>query len=175
MEPTLLLEKLNTLDKNLLNDRVPKQSAFVCGLSLKTEQAVDQCALESALKHYIAEFPQACGWLCRQSDVVWFCDGERPRQANIQYGEIAGDSNHSLLIRPDGNGGFRLIYQQELEGKTHLAIPHQHIGRRRPLKSDPVGELIYRTYWTRPESDTESSYRAVTTRLLNITQAKEKA
>lgn len=167
MEPKVLKEKLLAMDSSLLD-----QAAKVCGLTLDIEELADQAALAKALGGYIADFPKASGWLCRQSDVVWFRDGHIPLDANIQYGEIAADASHSMLIRPDGCGGLRLIYQQECVGETHLAIPFRHIGRKRTPCGGAIGTLAYCTYWTRQQGAQASGYRAETTRLVRIAKAE---
>lgn len=178
MDAQSLKNMLDAMDSKLLNHRVsdkednPEEQARVCGLTLKMKPIATQADLAEAFGTFVADFPEASGWLCRQSDVVWFRNGQVPLDANIQYGELVGDDLQSLLIRPDGKGGLRLIYQTETAGQTHLAVPHRHIGRHRPPTGDPVGELVYRTYWTKQKDSDAGGYRAETTRLVRMSKGE---
>lgn len=173
MKASELKAMLHAVDPDWMRNKGTQEAARVCGLSLHSEHIAEQADLATAFGTFLADYPNACGWLCRQSDVVWFRDGQLPLDAKVQYGELVGDAHTSLLIRPDGKGGLRLIYQQETSGDTHLAIPHCHIGRRRPPKGEPVAKLHYRTYWTPHTDVTKGGYRAETTRLILIQKGEK--
>ncbi len=167
MDPETLLNLMNRLDQSLLC--CDGKNAALCGLDQRRVAINEPAALQRALSDYIETFPSASGWLCRQSDVVRFQKGALPLDAMIQYGELAGDATHGLLIRPDGRGGWRLIHQEEHDGKDTLAVPHRHLGRRRgPSGGKPVGHLHYRVYW-QPDTATPScGYRQIGARFLGF-------
>lgn len=167
MDPEKLLSLMNRIDAALLH--CDGHKAELCRLTQRAVGIREPAALQRALNTYCESFPETRGWLCRQSDVVRFQNGALPLDAMIQYGELAGNKTHGLLIRPDGRGGWRLIYQEEHDGKDNLAVPHRHLGRRRgPSGEGAIGHLRYRVYW-QPDTATPScGYRQVGARFLGF-------
>jgi hypothetical protein len=108
------------------------------------------------LAREIADFAPAAGWLCYQSAVVSFDDGQYP-EPNGQHGlvlsgELAsapGASCRSLHIRPDGRGGWRLVQFTPDQGDTYLTDAHKlvvHDGD--PKRRQRPRYLHYLRYWT---------------------------
>lgn len=167
MEAEKLLSLMNRLDASLL--RTNGEDAGLCRLAQREVAIGEPAALQRALHEYCEAFTGASGWLCRQSDVVRFRNGALPMDAMIQYGELAGDATHGLLIRPNGAGTWRLVYQEEQAGSETLAVPHRHLGRRRaPNGGGPVGALRYRVYWGRDTGEPSFGYRQVGVRFLGF-------
>ncbi|CAM2009563.1 hypothetical protein [Acanthopleuribacter pedis] len=143
-----IFEAMNQIDPNLL--KPAGLIGGVCDLERVEREIIDQTEVQKALIAYTEAFPHANGWLCRQSDVIQIHAGQLPEPAPVQYGELAGDERHSLLLRPNGAGGLRWITFEERAGRRFIAVTHRHLGRpRAPDDSGAVRNLLYRVYWDR--------------------------
>ena len=94
----------------------------------------------------IAAFRPVQGWLCYQSRVAVFTDGNpaRPDEQTgcILYGECVDANGQSLHIRQDGNGEWVVVNFSYQDGAEHLVDEVSLIAARNEL-----GSLKYRRYW----------------------------
>ena len=129
----------------------------------------DPDLLKEKVQHFVTRWPNAEGWLCFQSGIHHFRDGALPESGIIRYGELAGDSHHSLIIRPTGRG-WRLLTLKEEPGDSWLVDTVTHLTRATAPRSISAehpngiplpGAMVYRRYWRRDPSD---GYRPVVSR-----------
>lgn len=139
-------KKLEIKGQNNLLDRLQ-----ICGLEQESDSYDNPNDVETKVK----AFEPVEGWLCFQSEVKSFCQGETMPYAGILlYGEVVNAKGESLHIREDGLGGWILTKLTEIdEGEQYLAETQKFLGlgnKQAPEK------LYYRVYW---ENDQEHGYR----------------
>ncbi len=125
-----------------LNNMGEEDDLSLCDLVCRPFNTDSAQRVQQELHRFVLEFRDARGWLCFQSTVEWFRSGELPDAGTVLYGEVAGDDDHTLIIRQDGNGGWLMIHMTEAPGRNHIAEECRHIGR-----DHPPGNLAYRRYW----------------------------
>ncbi len=141
-----------------------------CSLNDRHENLTSHKQLRASLNDFVTRFPQAQGWLCFQSCIRHFRGGPLPDEGLIRYGELAGDNGNTLLVRPNLNSGWRLIYLTEQQGDSLLGEEVTHLGREKAPDGSPgPGDPKYRRYWA---WDKEVGYRAVAARFIGFQEKK---
>ena len=132
---------------DLIFDQKPFQP---CDLHVEEEHVIPSADPRDSLKRFTAQFPQATGWLCFQSEVWRTGLGPMPNGI-IRYGEMAGDPFTSLLIRPHHRDGWRFLELTEKEGDTHLSEQVTHLGRKSSASFKGPGNIVYKRYWAKDQ------------------------
>lgn len=146
MEPEELLNHLTEDLKTVLGGQLPQ----LCRLERQSSHYQQPDEVKQALKDF---HPQE-GWLCFQSTITHFINGELPDKGILLYGEVKSTDNKSLHIRQSGtDGSWLLTTYQEEPGNTHLVEITQLLG-----EFDHPGDLRYRVYW---QPDGEQGYRKI--------------
>ncbi|HEC85127.1 MAG: hypothetical protein DRR08_08405 [Candidatus Parabeggiatoa sp. nov. 2] len=145
MEPDELLNHITDDLKTALGGQLPQ----LCRL----ERPTRQCQQPKEVKQALKDFQPQEGWLCFQSTVTHFINGELPDEGTILYGEVKGTNNTALHIHQQGTSGWLLTTFQEQKGNTHLVEATQLLG-----EFEKPGNLRYRVYW---QPDGEQGYRPI--------------
>ena len=117
-----------------------------CLLETSSQIIDDPRQVRQEVLAFAKKFPKANGWLCFQSAVRHFTDGNIPDSGLIQYGELGADEQ-GLLIRRAPRGKWRMVTLQEGRGQEMIVQTCRHVGRRDLWDNQPFN-LVYRRYWT---------------------------
>lgn len=129
--------------KTALGGKLPQ----LCNL----ERSTQQCKRPEEVKQILYNFQAQEGWLCFQSAVTYFLNGELPDQGVILYGEVKNEHHTALHIHQDGTGGWLLTTFREQPGEIYLVESTQFIS-----ELEHLSHLNYRLYW---QQDGEQGYR----------------
>lgn len=106
-------------------------------------------ATPEAVRQELKAFGPVEGWLCFQSKITRFLQGEPLiYHGVVLYGEVKGKDGRSLHIQQDGKGGWILTNYEQENGDAHLAEDVRLIAEAHP--GDPKHaryDLRYRIYW----------------------------
>lgn len=136
----------------LLGAEIPRFNICTLKIDAKT------CISPGAVRQELKVFAPIQGWLCFQSKLIRFLQGESlPDEGVILYGEVKGKDGRSLSIQQNGEGGWIMTYYDEQsDGDSHLAENVRLISETHP--SDPENtryDLNYRVYWGDGDYDQE--------------------
>lgn len=149
MKPIELLKTLTAL-------RIKGQNP--CDLTLESEACHTAEQVETKLK----AFNPIQGWLCFQSEVKYFCQGQpMPYSGILLYGEVVNADGQSLHIRENGQGGWILTTFTETEGENYLVETKTFLGEKELAPE----KLYYRVYW---KYDEKSGYQQFAARFIGF-------
>lgn len=102
---------------------------------------------QSELHEAIIAFQPLQGWLCCQSNIVSFTNGDLSFLNNAEngwvlYGELIDANNDSLHISPYANGKWKITRYHEQAGKELLSQSISYLGTEKS-----PGKLSYTVYW----------------------------
>lgn len=127
--------------------------------------ASERIELLDAKHARIQDFAPIQGWLCFQSSVRWFTDGELPDDGRILYGEMFNERKASLHIRQDSDGAC-LVCEYTRTEEPHLLYEEVRLLGE---KAD-IGLLNYEVFWA---LDKKYGFRRIASRFTGFRHADQ--